>query len=94
MRLGQKNMLSTLERAIDSGCVWRLLCHVRMCSNNARVLCRRLPVLIENMGEKIDAVLGPVIARATMKKVPCVHHFPGERAAHHMRICIRGTSCS
>ena len=68
LRLGQKNMLSTLERAIDSGCdgcCW--VTHgVRIGRTWGGV---RLPVLIENMGEKIDAVLGPVIARATMKKV-------------------------
>jgi dynein heavy chain len=46
VRLGQKNMLRVLERAIDSG----------------------QPVLIENMGERIDAVLNPVIARSTIKK--------------------------
>jgi dynein heavy chain, axonemal len=46
IRLGQKNMLRTLERAIDTG----------------------QPVLIENMGERIDAVLNPVIARSTIKK--------------------------
>jgi ATP-binding dynein motor region len=29
-------------------------------------------VLIENMGESIDAVLGPVITRSTFKKVTCL----------------------
>ena len=46
VRLGQKDMLRRLERAIDSGD----------------------PVLIENMGERIDAVLNPVISRSTVRK--------------------------
>ena len=46
LRLGMKNMLTTLERAIDSG----------------------KPVLLENLGERIDAVLNPVISRATSRK--------------------------
>eukprot|EP00741_Cyanophora_paradoxa_P004754 tig00000828_g4612.t1 len=46
VRLGQKRMLLTLERALEDG----------------------LPVLIENIGETIDAVLAPVLGRNTIKK--------------------------
>jgi len=46
LRLGMKNMLTMLERAIDAG----------------------MPVLLENLGERIDAVLNPVISRATSRK--------------------------
>jgi len=45
-RLTNKNMLHTLEVALESG----------------------TPVLIENMGESVDAVLNPVIQRSTIKR--------------------------
>ncbi len=45
-RLTNKNMLHTLEVALESG----------------------TPVLIENMGEAVDAVLNPVIQRSTIKR--------------------------
>lgn len=46
IRMGADNMVSVMERAIESGS----------------------SVLIENMGETIDAVLTPVITRSTFKK--------------------------
>ena len=47
-------------------------------------------VLIENMGENIDAVLNPVITRSTFKKVlakdcklaSCIHLYDIEHSAH------------
>ncbi len=85
VRLGQKNMLRVLERAIDSGqvrgvcalCTYVLgrsvIPALRTFSEifvSLTVACLFVeqPVLIENMGERIDAVLNPVIARSTIKK--------------------------
>ena len=45
-RMGADNMVSVVERAIETGS----------------------SVLIENMGESIDAVLTPVITRSVFKK--------------------------
>ena len=46
VRLGQKDMMRKLERALESG-------HT---------------IIIENLGESLDAVLSPVIQRATIKR--------------------------
>merc|ERR1711871_1043428 len=46
VRLGQKDMMRKLERALESG-------HT---------------IIIENLGESLDAVLAPVIQRATIKR--------------------------
>ena len=46
VRLGQKDMMRKLERALESG-------HT---------------ILIENLSESLDAVLSPIIQRATIKR--------------------------
>ena len=74
-RMGANNMMSVsverLKYHLGRGCVKsRLLIRPVLCSPQVmeRAIEGGQSVLIENMGESIDAVLNPVITRSTFKK--------------------------
>jgi dynein heavy chain len=73
VRLGQKDMMRKLERALESG-------HT---------------IIIENLGESLDAVLAPVIQRATIKRGRTLYVKVGDSEVefHPDFRCRLGVTC-